>query len=53
MGMAGALGSLAAGPVLHAGGFGLLAVAGAMVGATLFAIALRARAFAPAPAGAS
>jgi MFS family permease len=52
MGMAGALGSLAAGPVLHAGGFGLLAIAGAMVGAGLFVIALRARPFAPAPAGA-
>jgi MFS family permease len=53
MGMAGAFGGLAAGPVLHAGGFGLLAIAGATVGAGLFVIALRARPFAPAPAGAA
>jgi MFS family permease len=41
MGMAGALGSLAAGPVLHAGGYALLGAAGAALGAALVLVALR------------
>ena len=42
MGAAGALGSLGSGPVMEAGGFGVLAVFGACVGAGLVLIALRA-----------
>ena len=52
MGAAGALGSLASGPALAAGGFGLLAVAGSCLGALLVLVALRAGLFEPAPAGA-
>jgi MFS family permease len=50
MGMAGALGSLAAGPVLHAGGYALLGVAGAALGAALVVVALRGGLLGPAPA---
>ena len=50
MGMAGALGAFAAGPVLHGGGFALLGIAGAFLGAALILIAIRSGLFAPEPA---
>ena len=53
MGAAGAVGSLASGPALAAGGFGLIAVAGAFLGALVVLVALRAGLFAPAPAEAA
>jgi hypothetical protein len=49
MGMAGAVGSLASGPAFDAGGFGLLAVAGSILGASLVLVALRAGLFGPQP----
>jgi MFS family permease len=52
MGFAGALGSLASGPVLEAWGFGTIAVAGGITGALLVLVALRAGLFEPQPAGA-
>ncbi|MCE3265891.1 MAG: transporter [Solirubrobacterales bacterium] len=50
MGLAGALGSLASGPVMHGGGFGVLALVGGFMGAALVVVALRAASFAPRPA---
>ena len=50
MGAAGAVGSLASGPALALGGFGLIAAAGAFLGAGLVLVALRAGLFEPAPA---
>jgi MFS family permease len=47
MGAAGALGSLASGPVLEAWGFGAIAVAGGLTGGVLVLIALRAGLFEP------
>jgi MFS family permease len=50
MGIAGALGSFAAGPVLQGGGYELLGIAGAFLGAALVVIALRSGLLSPAPA---
>jgi MFS family permease len=50
MGMAGAVGSLASGPIMHGGGFGALAVVGSCLGAALVLVAIRAGLFAPAAA---
>jgi MFS family permease len=50
MGMAGAGGSLVSGPVLHLGGYALIGIAGAFLGAALVLMAIRAGLFAPAPA---
>lgn len=50
MGLAGALGSLASGPLMHGGGFGLLALVGAFMGAGLVLVAIRAGVFAQAAA---
>jgi len=47
---AGALGSLASGPLLQLGGYALLGIAGAWMGAILVIVALRAGLFAPAGA---
>jgi MFS family permease len=49
MGAAGALGSLASGPVLESAGYGILAVAGSVGGALLVLVALRAGLFAREP----
>jgi MFS family permease len=50
MGMAGALGSLASGPIMQGGGFGALALVGSFLGAALVLVAIRAGLFAPAAA---
>lgn len=50
MGLAGALGSLASGPVMHGGGFGVLALVGGFMGAALVVVALRAASLTPRPA---
>lgn len=50
MGIAGALGSFAAGPVLQGGGYELLGIGGAFLGAALVVISLRAGLLSPAPA---
>lgn len=46
MGLAGAMGSLASGPIMHGGGFGALALLGAFLGAALVLVAIRAGLFA-------
>ena len=49
MGLAGATGSLAAGPVFHAGAFGLLGLASAGLGILVLSVAARARRLVPSP----
>ena len=50
MGMTGALGSLVAGPLFHAGAFGLLGAGAAALGLLLIVVASRARGLAAAAA---
>jgi hypothetical protein len=50
MGLTGAVGSLAAGPLFHAGAFALLGAGAAALGLALIAVASRARGLVAAPA---